>query len=470
MQIYFKGVPMLRTRPGLILSAAIMLLCAAITAAETASQETKACVADLSSLHLSRLAERLSSRAAPAYAPITRLAASGERNPYTASYYRRGTSPGPVFLLAFEASGLRQYARLDLPAHSNADTPLLVYAHGYVGHPASLSFNLAYDLDSMSGEFIARWVEAGFAVLSPGYRGHGTFAGTPADGAEYLELWDKGGTYLTPTFYAMDILAAIDALPSLASLDLGVPMPDTRAVALLGHSQGGDAALTALALDSFMARPGPRIAAASLWAGCVGDRLAQLELYAAMTTLSGFVAGDGVWRKSALGTDGSINADFRWPWPQDWTAMEEDPENGYQPAPSAFATESVSALAHEARDRLLETVRSCSPESGLDDAIGAIRAASGHAFAQRIRQPLHLHSSDQDFYSPPTWNEELARRININKGRARVFVHPATNHALRVSDQAWFSPPGTEDGLAAAVSRDAELFREALLRSATHRR
>ena len=451
----------MKRRRSPMLCLTLMLFATATIHARAAA--TDACVDDLSVLHLPRLAARISTTPAPRFEAVTRLASAGERNAYTERYYGDGTSPGPVFVFAYEVDGLRQYARLDLPADSDSETPVLVYAHGYVGYPASLDFRLAYDLESMSGEFIARWVEAGFAVLSPGYRGHGTFADRPAAGASYLALWDSGGTYLSPTFYALDILGAIEALPSIGDLDLGAPPPATGAVALLGHSQGGDAALTALAIDSFGDRSGPRIAAASLWAGCIGDRLEQLELYRSMSTPRGFLAGDGVWRRSPLGADGSTNPEFRWPWPQDWTAMAEDPQHGYQPVAADPGGESAAALVHGARAQLVDTVRSCIPEADLSQAIIAIRAASGHAHAHRIRQPLHLHTSDRDYYSPPAWNRELAERISIAGAHAEVFIYAGNTHALRVSDKEWFSPPGTEAGLAQAIARDALLFRAALL-------
>lgn len=446
----------------------LTLCCLVSTSAAATSSDdrTLACVDELSSMALPTLASKYQQTdAEPSFEFVTTLALPGQRDGYSERYYPEGVSAAATYVISFKNSGLRQYARLDLPATRGDPAPILVYAHGYVGYPKSLSFALAYDTESMSGEFIARWVEAGFAVLSPGYRGHGTFNGLPAEGAEYLALWDSGGTFLTPTFYAQDVLAAIDALPTLDSVPAFEGKIALDAVALLGHSQGGDVALTVLAIDALAERKGPAIVAASIWAGCIGDRVDQLNFYPPMqTTRKAFVAGDDIWRRSDRGADGSVNAEFLWPWPQDWTPGIVTDEHGWQPDAREFNQESVAEVQAYAHDRLMKTVRECAIAAEPAEVLAQIRAAGGAAHASAIKTPVRLHTSNQDFYSPPRWNHALAAELNDAGAEARVLIYPANTHALKASDQAWFSPASTKDGLPQAIAHDSEFFRSALAR------
>lgn len=432
---------------------------------QSAMVTPKLCHSSLEQLALPTLAATLTREATPVFEYVATLAEPGDVNEYTRQYFKSGASPTTTYILSFTHQGLRQYARLDLPAGSDKTTPLIVYNHGYVGYPASIDFQLAYDIDSMSGEFIASWIEASFAVLSPGYRGHGTFQERPSDGAEFLELWDMGSAYLTPTFYAMDILAAVRALPSLIRVIPPGRVPKIDRIALIGHSQGGDATLTALALDALQRESNlsrdmsPKIVAGSLWAGCVGDRLAQLELYNAVKSRSAFLAGDGVWRRSAVGATGQINPDYRWPWPQPWSDMRLGSNGHYEFADAQLTNNSVIEEIESARQNLLKTVRQCSPNDDLSAAAEKVRDASGYRYAQHIQIPIHLHSSDQDYYSPPQWNGELADRLQAAGTKAAFFLHSATTHALKVSEKKWFSPATTTDGLSEAIKHDAALFR-----------
>lgn len=445
----------------------LMLCCMLSTLAIGSSSDDKplACVNDLGSMALPALARKYRQTGVePRFEFVTTLARPGQRDTYSERYYASGVSEAATYILSYKNSGLRQYARLDIPSSVTGSLPVLVYAHGYVGFPESLTYALAYDAESMSGEFIARWVQSGFAVLSPGYRGHGTFEGLPAEGAEFLALWDNGGTFLTPTFYAQDVLAAIDALPSLHGIpELSGEKIATDAITLLGHSQGGDVALTALAIDALAGRTGPAIVAASIWAGCIGNRVEQLNFYRALqTTRRAFMAGDDIWRRSARGEDGSVNTDFLWPWPQDWTPGLMTDEHGWQPDPAAFSGETVASVQARAHNRVMETVRECTDSAKLADVLAQINAASGTAHASAIKIPVSLHTSNQDFYSPPRWNRALAATLNEAGAQARVFIYPANTHALKTSNHSWFSPAGTVDGLPQALAHDAALFRSEL--------
>ena len=63
----------------------------------------------------------------------------------------------------------------------------------------------------------------------------------------------------------------------------------------------------------------------------------------------------------------------------------------------------------------------------------------------------------------PSWNHDLAERINAGGGQARVYVYPGTTHSLGVSQHRWFSPEGTGSAVPAALARDLQLFANGLL-------
>ncbi len=99
--------------------------------------------------------------------------------------------------------------------------PVVLFIHGWVGIEGAPSSNFYLDGDGNYQEMIASYVDAGFVVFTPGWRGHGTVTGVPADGIEFMEAWDNG-SYLSPMFYAIDVLNLLDSLSTFdnAELDL----------------------------------------------------------------------------------------------------------------------------------------------------------------------------------------------------------------------------------------------------------
>ncbi|MCP4398867.1 MAG: hypothetical protein GY801_16405 [bacterium] len=76
----------------------------------------------------------------------------------------------------------------------------------------------------------------------------------PAEGLEYIEAYDNG-SYLSPMLYAIDILNLLEGVASLGEIDWDVwrasgVKADTSRIFLTSHSQGGDAAATAMAVSS----------------------------------------------------------------------------------------------------------------------------------------------------------------------------------------------------------------------------
>ncbi|HAU01549.1 MAG TPA: alpha/beta hydrolase, partial [Porticoccaceae bacterium] len=112
------------------------------------------------------------------------------------------------------------YARLDIPstAMPAKGYPVIIFAHGWVGQEKADNYNFGYDLTSLAGELINGYVDAGFMVITPGYLGHGTVDGVQAEGFDIMQSWDNA-TYLTPTFYAIDLLNLLEGLSFVNSTD-----------------------------------------------------------------------------------------------------------------------------------------------------------------------------------------------------------------------------------------------------------
>jgi alpha-beta hydrolase superfamily lysophospholipase len=156
--------------------------------------------------------------------------------------------------------------------------PVIIFAHGWVGESIAPDYAFSYAADSNYGDMLDAFVKAGYVLLMPGFRGHGTVKGVPADGIEYMHAYDTG-SYLSTMFYAIDILNLLGGIDSLNVVDwatwgVGDVKIDTNRIYLAAHSQGGDAALTALTVSS-----SPQLknhfSAASLWASSIAGRIEQ---------------------------------------------------------------------------------------------------------------------------------------------------------------------------------------------------
>ena len=96
--------------------------------------------------------------------------------------------PHRTAIASYDSDGLRLYVRVDVPS-SNAPitgSPAVVFVHGWMGIEAAPSMNFYIDDDSNYDRMIDAYVDAGFVVLTPGWRGHGTVDGIAADGIEFM--------------------------------------------------------------------------------------------------------------------------------------------------------------------------------------------------------------------------------------------------------------------------------------------
>lgn len=374
----------------------------------------------------------LANRPSPALDSLSRISLASLRQRGYDARLQLEDRVGDNAWLSYRSDSLKVYARVVVPppirVRPAAGWPVIVHAHGWVGEQGAVAYRFGVgSADSMSG-LLDRFVQAGYVVVVPGFRGHGTVRGMPAEGLEWIQTYDNG-SYLSPIFYAVDLL---HALQSLATLDQAVPglRVDPRRLYLTGHSQGGDVALTALAVSSSPALP-LQFAAASIWAGCFEGRIEQGRFYGAMEASA----------------DALKDPRFMPVMPSWWK-------------PSMY-TGSIEQGQLRRQQQMYDTVRRTVADQAdahpqtrpLDTAMAALDAIK---HPQHVRAPLHLHCSDMDHYSPPAWNETLARGVQAAGGRARVHLHAGNSHSFQV-ESGW-SPAGARPGLATIATQCLELF------------
>ena len=383
-------------------------------------------------------------------------------------------TPYKSYMAAFRSDGIRQYARITVPdiAPPENGHPVVLFLHGWVGMENAPSYSIGCDPSSMYAELTDAFARAGFAVLAPGYRGHGTIDGVPAEGLEYLEAYDQGAG-LSTSFYAVDTLNFMAGMTAKPSLSFGGDAInfDMKQINLAGHSQGGDVGLIYLAATGEGVHTNLSPAQSALWAGTFIGRLDMLtDLFPVEKTPQAFLSGDGSWTGTAIGADGTVNANFVFGFPPDYIGSP-DPEDWEEWQKKSWSITTVRDAAGERTQKMYADLAAHvddidSPEFEiLDNSDGsfeishdptiksALANIGGYNFAQFLTEPLTLHTSDQDFYSQPKWNENLCVRANGAGGNCQVFIYPGNTHGMRRSPHAWFSPKGTVDGYAVMMSR-----------------
>jgi len=395
-----------------------------------------------------------------------------------------GSLPYDSYVASYESDGNRIYARVDLPARPAPPDgyPVLIFVHGWVGREAAPGFDFMYQPDSIYARYIDAFVDDGFLVLSPALRGHGTVGGIPAEGIEFLDAWDNA-SYLSPLFYAIDTLNLLDGIQSLEAVDWaawGHPEPvriDAGRVNISGQSQGGDVVLSVLAVSGEGSTVRNTVAAGSIWSGCFGPRLEQAAIYGPMAaTTEAFLAGDGSWTGTAIGHDGSVNPNFVFGWPPDWIVTPDPASPAWTWQASTWTAPTVADVLQERHGDMYRIINSqvddisdasfelATDASGRVTArhdpriVDAMQAIDAYAHAEWLSEPLHLHHSDQDYYSISRWNADLAARIRAAGGQAADYLYPRNTHSLLVSPYRWFSPGETVAGLPFMIHRDRVLF------------
>lgn len=412
------------------LTMVLTLLAAVATTA--AAQQASAKIDSLSQLSVETLRQRsFDAQFTPEAILGDERGATSYARFYGPPYYR-------TLMASYLSDGLRVYARIDLPPPSarppSAGFPVIIFAHGWVGEAGAARFDFDYAANSSYGDLIDRYAKAGYVVVTPGFRGHGEVNGMPAQGLEYVRAYDDG-SYLAPQFYAIDLLYALQAVNSLDRVRWPTPSSDPMTidrerVYLTGHSQGGDAAFTALAVSS-----SPRLRihfrAASIWAGCIAGRIEQGAFY-------------GPMENSVAAQRDAAYFPYMPPW---WT-------------PSDHAASIQDGIA-ERRRQMYQTVRSyvmdqANASLASNSLVAAMRAIDAVAHPQYITVPLDLHFSDRDYYSTPAWNASIVRSIRSAGGTANAYVYPGNGHDFRLIP-GW-SPRGSSPGRQTALARTLARF------------
>ena len=341
-----------------------------------------------------------------------------------------------TYMASYQSDGLNVYSRVDIPPTEMPEDgyPVIVFAHGWVGANGAPGYTFNYAANSYYGDMLDAYVKAGYVLLMPGFRGHGTVNGVPADGIEYMHAYDNG-SYLSTMFYAIDILNLLGGVDSLNHADwsawgAGDMRIDTSRIYLTAHSQGGDAAFTALAVSS-SPKLDNHFAAASLWASSIEGRIEQ-----------GAFLGPQEWSADAW-TDPAYFPHMPSWWSPDWsTATIED------------------GIANR-KNTMYDTVNTYVADQGNADPatnslveIMATLDAAKHT--QYITAPLDLHYSDMDHYSIPEWNEGIMRKLRMMGGSGNTYLYAGNSHEFRVID-GW-SPAGSVAGRDMAIERTIALF------------
>lgn len=380
------------------------------------------------------------------------------------------------FMLSYKSDGLTNYARIDIPQKSAPATgyPVLLYSHGWVGIENAPSFNFFLDQKGSQAKYIDSLAKQGYVVITPGWRGHGTVNGVSAQGIEFMQRWDNA-SYISPIFYAIDMLNALDSMQSITTLKLR-PSPvnmNPNKVFLSGHSQGGDTALLVLAIAGESSTVKQQISAASIFSGCFLPRLQQGELYSSMSTSpQAFLAGDGRWTSHAAGYDGQVNPDFQFGFPADWIGTPNLSKWTWQN--KTWSTSTVKQAFKNKYDEMYDILQKNHLVTDFytlktDDTgrtivqhpnhiQAAYAATSPIYYPQYLQEPLVLHHSDRDYYSPSKWNQELVQTILKSGGSAINFEYPGNTHSLTISPHKWFSENHKQIGLQQMSTHDINWF------------
>jgi len=382
------------------------------------------------------------------------------------------------FMLSYLSDGLLNYARIDIP-HASAPIqgyPVLLYSHGWVGIDNAPSFNFFLDQKGSQAKYIDALAKQGYVVITPGWRGHGTVNNVPAQGIEFMQLWDNA-SYLSPLFYAIDMLNALDSLDSLNTIEFEQTALhiNVNKIMLAAHSQGGDNALTMLAIAGEQSSVKHNIASASIFAGCFLPRLVQGGFYGAMATShEAFMSGDGTWTKSAMGANGEINPNFLFAYPPDWITTVNQSEWSWQN--ETWSVNSVKQAYTNKYDQMYDVLKANNLSSSqyrlntdssgkvsvehpqyIQDAYAKLDAIN---YPQFLSEALVLHYSDRDYYSPPVWNEHLKQLLVKANSKVASFEYPGNTHSLTISQHKWFSENFDEAGIDKMIARDLNWFSE----------
>lgn len=341
-----------------------------------------------------------------------------------------------TYMASYSSDGMNVYTRVDIPPTEMPEDgyPVIVFSHGWVGADGAPSYTFNYTGTSYYGDMLDAYVKAGYVLLMPGFRGHGTVNDVPAEGLEYIQAYDNG-SYLSPIFYAIDILNLLGGVGSLEDIDwqaLGGQdiQIDTSRIYLTAHSQGGDAAFTALAVAS-SPNMNNHFTAASIWAGSVEGRVEQGAFFGPQE------ASQDAW------TDPAYFPHMPSWWSPDWSP--------------GTIEEGIAAKKMQMYDTVSTYVGDqADADSATDSLVEVMGTLDAAKHVQYIDAALDLHYSDMDHYSIPEWNEMVIRKIRATSGTGNAYLYAGNSHEFRVIEN--WSPADAEAGRETAIQRTIDLF------------
>ena len=419
------------------------------------------------------------------FQPVKELHNITTKNEYTTHF--GNFNPSYSAILSYKSDGLSLYSRIDIPSTPapKKGFPVVVFVHGWIGLKNANSYDFSYTTQSNYANVIQEFVQAGFVVLTPGLRGHGTVNGLVAEGTEFIETWDNG-TYTSPLFYSIDVLNLLGGIETLndmpwisntsAQPQLSV---NAQEVNIFGHSQGGDVVLTTLAVTGENAALNQKLNAGAIWAGCFLPRAEQLRLYGPMgSSTEAFLSGDGSWTASATGKNGEVNHNFTYPYPADWIGSPDNTSNTWTWQKESWPVPTVKLAIDDKLKQMYNTfnlhvdninnaeyIIENEDNKGIniihDPKVAAyLSAMDAFSYPQYITEKFAVHHSDRDYYSPSMWNEKLITHINNNGGTAIDYEYVGNTHSMKVSPHLWFSPKGSVAGFDQMMKRNIALFRQ----------
>lgn len=340
-----------------------------------------------------------------------------------------------TYMASYSSDDLHVYSRVDIPPTEMPEEgyPVIIFAHGWVG--ASPNYNFNYVADAYYGDMLDAWVKAGYVVLVPGYRGVGTVNGVTAEGAEWIDAYDNG-SYLSPIFYAVDILNLLDSVETLNDVDWNAWGIDedikvnTRRIFLTAHSQGGDAAATAMAISSspYMVNS---FAAGSIWSGSIQGPVEQGAFFGPQE------------RSADSWTDPAYFPHMPSWWSPDWSPYTIEEGLAYR---KAQMYDTIKMYVADQADADPET----------NSLVPVMATLSSHNYPQYYTAPIDFHYSDMDHYSIPEWNETLVRKIRMMGTESNAYLYAGNSHEFDVIE-GW-SPDGSVSGREPAIESTIALF------------
>jgi hypothetical protein len=341
-----------------------------------------------------------------------------------------------TYMASYESDRLHVYSRVDIPPTDMPEDgyPVIVFAHGWVGASGAPTYTFNYGPGSYYGDMLDAYVKAGYVLLMPGFRGHGTVSGMEAEGIEWMYAYDNG-SYLSTIFYAIDILNLLDSADSLDDEDWGAwgvedVKIDTSRIFLTAHSQGGDAAFTAFTVGS-SPKLDNHFAGASLWASSIEGRIEQGAFFGPQE------------RSADAWSDPAYFPHMPSWWSPSWSPYTIEEGIAYR-----------KGVMYDTVRTWVSNQKNADPDTNsLVEVMATLDAAKHTKF---INAPLDLHYSNMDHYSIPEWNESVMRIMRSMGGTGNAYMYEGNSHEFEVIG-GW-SPPGSVAGREIAIDRTIALF------------